>query len=173
MSTLINATLAAVVYLVYIGLKAEKRDTVTDTQITWFGFGDKQAVPAAQAAVLLRHRDVWVTEDEFNKGVAEGRYKAPVVPEYAPDDSDIDLGGIGDDLTEDTDPSDDQGDSGQETGLDDVGEASLEELQNVLISMDVETKPKVDAVRSAYTAQGGTKTVTTKGVNAAWASLEA
>lgn len=168
MSTLINATLAAVVYLVYIGLKAEKRDTVTDTQITWFGFGDKQAVPAAQAAVLLRHRDVWVTEEEFEKGTAEGRYKKPAPATLEPESNadEIDLDGIGGDLIDDPDQIE------QGEGAGDEGEASLEELQNVLISMDVETKPKVDAVRSAYTAQGGTKTITTKGVNAAWASLE-
>lgn len=163
MSTLINATMAAIVYLFYIGSKPEKRDTITDTGITWFGFGDKQAVPAAQAAVLLRHRDVWVTEDEFKKGVEEGRYKprelASLTPAL-PDDIDLDADGFNE---SDLDDPMDDGDESKD--------ATSDEIITLLLSMDISEKPKIADVRAAYSAQGGTKEISTKALNAAWASL--
>lgn len=140
MSTLINATLAAIVYLYYIGPKPEKRDTITDTQITWFGFGDKQAVPAAQAAVLLRHRDVWVTEDEFKKGVEEGRYKPLELVNIAPDlPDDIDLDGM------DDEPADELDDGAESEG----DAAVIAKIQEYILSIETEKKPKIDTVRAA------------------------
>lgn len=142
MSTLINATMAAIVYLFYIGSKPEKRDTITDTQITWFGFGDKQAVPAAQAAVLLRHRDVWVTEEEFLSGIESGKYKKPehiVAPDSVlPDDIDLDdLGDKGESEDEDE-------------GLESEGDSVvIAKIQEYILSIETDKKPKIDAVRAA------------------------
>lgn len=136
MNRLINATIAAVVYLVYIGNKPQKTDTVTDTKITWYGFGDKQPVPADKAAVLRTHRDVWVTEDEFDEGLAAGKYKQPqisiITTQEAPAE-DIDLDDIGED-----DENDGESDS-----------SVIAKIQEFILSIETDKKPKIDAVRAA------------------------
>lgn len=138
MTTLISSTMAAIVYLFYIGSKPEKRDTVTDTKITWYGFGDKQPVPADKASILLGYRDVWVTEDEFKKGVEEGRYKLRESASLtlAPPD-DIDLDGMDDDPT-DGDSAEPEGDA-----------AVIAKIQEYILSIETDKKPKIDAVRAA------------------------
>lgn len=149
MSTLINATLAAIVYLVYIGSKPRKTDTVLDTKIVWNGFGDKQPVPAEKASVLISaHPDVWVTEEEFNRGVAAGKYKDPnLLPKpktqaQAPDDIDLDdmSGGEGEDDDEKTGgATESEGDS-----------VVIEKIKAYILSIDTDNKkPKIDTLRAA------------------------
>lgn len=138
MSRLINATIAAIVYLVYIGAKPQKTDTVTDTKITWRGFGDKQPVPADKASILLGHPDVWVTEEEFQNGVASGKYRAPEGPPITvqadPGASDIDLDNLGNDDDENEGESD---------------SSVIAKIQEYILSIETDKKPKIDTVRAA------------------------
>lgn len=65
MSDLLRAI--ATVILVYIGNKPFKEDNVCKSGVTWIGYGDKQPVDRKNLAEYLKHPQVWVTEEEFEK----------------------------------------------------------------------------------------------------------
>lgn len=48
----------------YVGLKAQRADTVAGTGLTWVGKGDRHPVPVEAWAKLAKHPDVWALVDE-------------------------------------------------------------------------------------------------------------
>jgi hypothetical protein len=48
-----------VVFVRYVGHKAQKRDTVYGTGIVWNGHGDVKKVPESIAQKMAAHKDVW------------------------------------------------------------------------------------------------------------------
>lgn len=52
--------------IAYVGLKARKEDTVAGTGLVWVGKGDTHTVSKRDAALLLKHPDVWAEVDEEN-----------------------------------------------------------------------------------------------------------
>lgn len=54
-----------IVQIKYIGRKATKRDNVADTGLEWTP-GQVHSVPRVAAIKLLRHPDVWVTDEAID-----------------------------------------------------------------------------------------------------------
>lgn len=155
MSQIISSLVAQIVFLIYVGSKALKTDTITDTRIIWNGFGDKQPVPADKAALLLRHPDVWVTQEQFDAGVSSGKYKPRKFADLDvdPNSDDIDLDAALEGLEDD---------DGEE------GDASvIAKIQEYILSIDTDKPPKVDAVRAAIPGVE----IGVKDVNQAWKEL--
>lgn len=48
----------------YVGLKAQRADTVAGTGLTWVGKGDRHPVPVEAWEKLAKHPDVWALVDE-------------------------------------------------------------------------------------------------------------
>lgn len=50
--------------IAYVGLKERKEDNVAGTGLVWAGHGDTHTVSKRDAALLLKHPDVWAEVDE-------------------------------------------------------------------------------------------------------------
>lgn len=137
MSQLVTSLVAQIVWLFYIGSKPTKVDTLTDTRIVWNGFGDKQPVPADRAAILLGHPDVWVTEETFKAGVASGLYKPREFVDLNSGDDDIDL-----EVGMDDDDDENDGESESDSSV-------IAKIQEFILSIETDKKPKIDTVRAA------------------------
>lgn len=55
------------IYFVYIGMKAVKTDNICGTGTTWLGYGDVQPVERKYVAEFMKHPDVWMTQEAFEK----------------------------------------------------------------------------------------------------------
>lgn len=58
-------------FVMYVGNKAEKRDTVTGSNLYWPGNGSILAVEHTTAVQLIRHPDVWVEVDDEGKRIVK------------------------------------------------------------------------------------------------------
>mgnify|MGYP001046825141 CR=1 FL=1 len=77
-------------FIMYVGNKAEKRDTVTGSNLYWPGKGSILVVDHTVAVQLIRHPDVWVEVDEEGEPIVSKvitpKKAAPAKPETPPDE---------------------------------------------------------------------------------------
>ncbi len=160
MSAIINILIA----LVYIGTRPFKVDNVCGTGTTWHGYGDVQSVEKKYYPLFLKHPDVWMTEEDFNRidvsAIKPDGYNADTDSFDSPsENTEVDTAKLEDENTEVEEVV---------SGLISVQGAILSlEDGNPLHFSSTNGVPIVSAVRDAANDQ----TITAAQVREAWADL--
>lgn len=154
-------------FLMYVGKKAEKPDTVARTGIKWIGEGDIKAVPMPQADRLLGHTDVWVEVDEDGNRVTGPLIKKKAAAPAPPDS-------VGTSSGDTKDENIQKGDTGS---ADSTPDPDVVAIKMAILTLDrnnpehfsEQGKPRVAAVRAA----APDIKVDTKLLTEAWKEIEA
>lgn len=84
--------------IAYVGLKERKEDNVAGTGLVWSGHGDTHTVSKRDAALLLKHPDVWaeVGDEDIKDNGAAGLSGAKPTQDAAPPSSQESVDGLDD-----------------------------------------------------------------------------
>lgn len=145
----------------YIGNKTIKRDTITNTLVTWPGQNSVAEVPEELAAQLCQHPNVWQLADKplLERPVVEKQEPAKA-PDPAPELKEIKH------APENNEP---------DTESDDAAPVTVEEVEAIIVTLDKETdftdagRPIVGKIRERFEG----REVTTQVVKAAWTNFTA
>ena len=144
------------VAIAYIGNKPQKKDTVGRTGTVWDGFGDVKAVDPRAAALLLKHKKVFIRAEEledFKKSLEESVAKEPPDSDDGAGDDEKVSGGVSGEGAE-TGSGDEKSDD--EAGDAEVDQAKIDQIIMAITSLDRNNKehffskgsPKLGAVKA-------------------------